>query len=48
MFFEEQAPGYHVNNFLVTFVDFCFKKFTQEIISSYADGHKIFSCKVSF
>ena len=26
-----------VNNFPVTFVDFCFKKFTQEIICSFVE-----------
>ena len=35
MFFEEQ--DYFVNNFPGTSVDFHFKKFTQEIISSYVD-----------
>ena len=29
--------NYYVNNFPCTFVDFRFKKFTQETISSYAD-----------
>ena len=42
------GSGYYVNDFPGSFVDFCFKKFTQEIISSYADVHKIFNCKASF
>ena len=31
------GSGYYVNDFPDTFVDFCFKKFTQEMISSYVD-----------
>ena len=31
------GSDYYVNDFPGTFVDFCFKKFTQEISSSYAD-----------
>ena len=42
------GPGYYLNDFPGTFVDFCFKKFTQEIISSYADVRKLFNCEVSF
>ena len=31
------GSDYYVNDFPGTLVDFCFKKFTQEISSSYAD-----------
>ena len=40
--------GYYVNDFPGTFANFYFKKFTQEIISSYADILKIFNSKASF
>ena len=42
------GPGYYVNNFPGTVVDFGFKKFAHEIISSYADVRKILNCKASF
>ena len=32
------SSNYCVNNFPGTFVDFDFKRFTQEIISSYVDS----------
>ena len=40
--------GYYVNDFPGTFADFYFKRFTQEIISSYVDILTIFSSKASF
>ena len=42
------GPSYYVNNFPGTVVDSGFKKFAHEIISSYADLRKVFSCKASF
>ena len=35
--FQRAGSNYCVSNFTGTFVDFCFKKFTQEIICSYVD-----------
>ena len=43
-----KGSGYYENDFPGTFVDFCFKKFTQEIISSYAYVLRIFNFKASF